>query len=208
MGCLTNRVTWVLGLNDRMSKPLAAIDKAAGKAEGSLSSLSARTASLREGFGRAASEIPGLGSALRLAKNPIVGGVAAVGALAVGLKKASDAAATFAHNFRDLENLNLDKSRRQLDMLRAMVVETAKLRGFDVNATNTAFYDVQSITGAYGSAVADFVNKEGLFAQVNKADMNAWDSRRSESAGKLRLRQRGTRPLQQVSLRNHESRLP
>lgn len=174
MGNITNQVRYVLRLDDKVSKPLGNIDRNAGRAEGSLASLSKRTASLREGFGRAAAEIPGLGSALRLVKNPIVGGVAAIGALTVGLKKASDAAATFQHNFRDLENLNLDKSRKQLDMLRAMVTETAKLRGFDINATNTAFYDVQSITGAYGASVADFVNKEGLFAQVNKADMNAW----------------------------------
>lgn len=176
MGVLTNRATWILGLQDRVSKPLANIGRAANAAEGSMLSLSERTASFRKNLRGMADEIPGMSRALKLLRNPLALGAAAFVGIAVGMDKAAKAAAEFNHNFRDIENLNFDKTRKQLDMVKAMVTETARLRGFDLIKTNTAFYDVQSITGMFGGDVAKFVNNAGTFAQVNKADMNAWIS--------------------------------
>lgn len=176
MGVSTNRATWILDLQDRVSKPLAGIGRAANAAEGSMLSLSQKTASFRENLRGMADEIPGMSRALKLLRNPLVLGAAAFVGIAAGMDKAAKAAAEFNHNFRDIENLNFDKTRKQLDMVKAMVTETARLRGFDLIKTNTAFYDVQSITGMFGGDVAKFVNNAGTFAQVNKADMNAWIS--------------------------------
>ena len=176
MGVSTNRATWILELLDRVSKPLAGIGRAANATEGSMLSLSERTASFRKNLRGMADEIPGMSRALKLLRNPLALGAAAFVGITVAMDKAAKAAAEFNHNFRDIENLNFDKTRKQLDMVKAMVTETARLRGFDLIKTNTAFYDVQSITGMFGGDVAKFVNNAGTFAQVNKADMNAWIS--------------------------------
>jgi TP901 family phage tail tape measure protein len=101
-------------------------------------------------------------------------GVAVAGAstIAAALVLATNRAKEFEYSFLDLQQLNLDKSNAQIDVLRRNVYDTAKSVGADASSISRSFFDVQSSTGGYGKSVADQVTKIGLFAKVMKSDLN------------------------------------
>ena len=103
--------------------------------------------------------------------NPATLAVAGVGAVAMGLMKATDRAAEFNHEFRDLANLNLDKTRAELDSLRKLTLDTAWKKGFNASETTSAYEEIQSTIGLYGSEATKIVEQQGEFAKVMKADM-------------------------------------
>lgn len=119
-----------------------------------------------------ADEVPMLGNALMLAKNPIALTVAGVLAIGKGIDYTTQKAADFNTQFRALANLNLDKSRKEIDSLRRMVLDTAFDKGFDTNKTITGYFDVQSTTGKFGGEVKRIVEQQGEFANLMQADFN------------------------------------
>jgi TP901 family phage tail tape measure protein len=120
------------------------------------------------------SEIPMVGTAFRLLKNPITLAAAAIFGIGKAANAATNDAAAFNKNFRQLQMLNLDKPIADMQHLKRLVKDTAFKKGFDMNQTNTAFFDVQSVTGEYGSEVKKIVSKQGEFAQLMQADFNSW----------------------------------
>ena len=92
----------------------------------------------------------------------------------MALKRATDQAARFNHEFRNLANLNLGKTRSELRQLKELVMSTSYAGGFDLSKTNSAFFDVQSVTGLSGAAAAPMVRKGMEFARLLGADPNAW----------------------------------
>ena len=167
---------YVLLGEDRLSGKLRQVSQSGDRAATSLMRSSDRLAKFKRNAGEAAREIPGVGRAMSLIKNPVAMGAAAVAGLAAGFKKATDAAAKFNSTFRELENLNLDKSLKDRGMLKGLVKYAASKEGFDLSATSAAFYDVQSVTGQYGGEVSKIVRSQGRFAEVMKADFNSWIS--------------------------------
>lgn len=121
-----------------------------------------------------ANEIPLVGNAFRLASNPIaltVGGLYAIGK---GLDRTTQKAADFNTQFRALENLNLDKSKKEIDSLKRMVLDTSFDKGFNTNKTITGYFDVQSTTGKFGVEVRRIVEKQGEFANLMQSDFNEY----------------------------------
>lgn len=117
-------------------------------------------------------EVPMLGNAFRLAKNPIALTVAGVMAVGKGIDYTTQKAADFNTQFRALANLNLDKSKREIDSLRRMVLNTSFDKGFNTEKAITGYFDVQSTTGKFGGEVRKIVEKQGEFANLMQADFN------------------------------------
>ncbi|WP_291590580.1 phage tail tape measure protein [Bacteroides sp.] len=119
-------------------------------------------------------EVPLIGNAFRLVSNPIALTVAGVAALGKGIDYTTQKAANFNTQFRNLANLNLDKSKREIDSLRRMVLDTAYDKGFDTDKTVMGYFDVQSTTGKFGGEVKRIVEKQGEFANLMQADFNEY----------------------------------
>ena len=119
-------------------------------------------------------EVPLIGNAFKLASNPISLTVAGVAALGKGIDYTTQKAADFNTQFRNLANLNLDKSKREIDSLRHMVLDTAYDKGFDTDKTVMGYFDVQSTTGKFGGEVKRIVEKQGEFANLMQADFNEY----------------------------------
>lgn len=117
-------------------------------------------------------EVPLIGNAFRLAKNPIALTAAGIVAIGKGIDYTTQKAADFNTQFRQLSNLNLDKSRKEINSLRRMVMDTAFDKGFDSEKTIMGYFDVQSTTGKYGNEVKRIVEKQGEFANLMQADFN------------------------------------
>ena len=174
MSTTLRELKYVLIGEDRLSNRLNGVSRAGYKATEALTEHSKKLSNLRTSFKDAADEIPGLNQGLSLLKNPIALGAASITLLGVGIGKATQEAQKFNSNFRELANLNLDKSFSQLKSLKSLVRDTAFSGGFDQNLTSKAFFDVQSIAGKYGGEVARIVEKQGEFANIFKADFNSW----------------------------------
>ncbi|BDX39322.1 hypothetical protein CYCD_26770 [Tenuifilaceae bacterium CYCD] len=165
---------YVIVGEDRLSHKLNGVARTGYNVGNSLKFQSDRLAEYRQGFKSLANEIPGVSTGLSMLANPFVLGGAALVGLGVGLKRATDEAQKFNSNFRELQNLNLDKTYGQLNGLKRLVRDTAFNKGFEQNLTSRAFYDVQSVTGKYGGEVAAIVELQGEFANLMKADFNSW----------------------------------
>lgn len=130
------------------------------------------TGKMRNSLQNLGNEFPALGRAVRFATSPIgiFTGVLTAGVLM--LNKGSEAAREFNHNFLELQNLNLDKTKDEIASLRDSVLSVSFDKGFDVNATSKAFFDIQSATGKYGKEVEDITGKVGVFARTMKMDFD------------------------------------
>lgn len=121
-----------------------------------------------------ANEIPLIGNAFRLASNPIALAAGGLFAIGKGLDRTTQKAADFNTQFRALENLNLDKSKKEIDSLKRMVLDTSFDKGFNTNKTITGYFDVQSTTGKFGAEVRRIVEKQGEFAKLMQSDFNEY----------------------------------
>lgn len=159
---------------DRLSPTLDKIGVRGESARKVMSSLNRQTLTFNDNIKTVAAEIPGLSRGFELLRNPVVLAGAALTGATVALSRAADQAARFNHEFRNLANLNLDKTRSELQQLKDLVTSTAYAGGFDLSKTNSAFYDVQSVTGLSGAAASPMVRKGMEFARLLGADPNAW----------------------------------
>lgn len=121
-----------------------------------------------------ADELPIIGNAFSLAKNPIALTAAGILAIGKGIDYTTQKAADFNTQFRALSNLNLDKSKKEIASLKSMVMDTAFDKGFDTEKTITGYFDVQSTTGKFGGEVKQIVEKQGEFARLMQADFNEY----------------------------------
>ena len=167
-------VIYEISGKDRLTPTLEKIGVRGEATNKILTSLNRDTFSLKNNIRMAASEIPGLSRGLTMLRNPAIVAGTAIAGTAVLLRQATDQAARFNHEFRNLANLNLSKTRSELQQLREQVVSTAYAGGFDLSKTNSAFYDVQSVTGLSGAAAAPMVRKGMEFARLLGADPNTW----------------------------------
>lgn len=120
---------------------------------------------------KANNESKGLIGSLKGMINPATLAAAGITAIATGLVKATNRAAEFNHEFRDLANLNLDKTRNEIDSLRRLTLNSAWRKGFNASETSSAYEEVQSTVGLYGRDATAVVEKQGEFAKVMKANM-------------------------------------
>lgn len=167
---------YVLYGEDRLSGKLSRVTRASDKTNRALNKTSKRLSMTKQRIRGMAGEVPGLAVALRMASNPIALAGAGIIALGAGLNRAKNEAAQFKSTFRELENLNLDKSTEQINKLKRSVLGLSFRKGFDPLLSSTGYYDVQSVTGKFGSDVSSIVSKQGEFAKVMNADFNQWIS--------------------------------
>jgi TP901 family phage tail tape measure protein len=168
---------WLLKLNDQVSNGLGAIDRNTDKLRVGFVNAQEEINKFGQVGGAAinevANQIPGLGNALSMLSSPLgVAGVA-IGATTALLYKSVEAAAEFNNQFLELRQLNLDKSKAELDGLSDRVLDLSFQTGANATAMAKAFYDVQSATGLYGDSVAAITEKTHAFAKVTKADFDA-----------------------------------
>lgn len=162
----------ILG-DDRLSSKLQGITKASDKATMALRSHSTQLTSLRSNFTNFSQEIPGVGTALRYLSNPLVMVGAGFAGIGYGISKAVEKAAEFNSNFRNLANINLDKTDAQLNNIRQSILDLSYMKGFDPNQVNQAFIDVQNVTGKTGSELESIITQVGEFSHVFNTDFNA-----------------------------------
>ena len=172
-----SKLQLLIDLKNKLKVGLDSAKDQVNKATGSMQSkLNAFKVSNIEAFNSIKDEVPGASRAFQMLSNPIVAATATVAALGYGIVKAMNEAEKFSGSFRQLQMLNIDKSVKDMGRLKSMIRSTAYEKGFDPTNTITAFFDVQSITGKYGSEIDRIVSKQGEFANLMQADFNEWIS--------------------------------
>lgn len=159
---------------DYMSPVLDRMRASAESTNHVMRSLRSQTVGMSANMRDAAREIPGVGRALSMVKNPLlIGGtlIAGVGAVMVD---ATNRAKAFNTEFRNLANINLSRSIGELNRLKSTIATTAYAGGHDIGATSRAYFDVQSITGMYGAQASPMVRQGMEFARLMGADPNEW----------------------------------
>ncbi|MCT4698467.1 phage tail tape measure protein [Tenacibaculum haliotis] len=120
-------------------------------------------------------EIPILGRAMDLLKNPVA--LATVGLVGLGLAvgviagKGVEAAEKFDTAFLPIKQLNLEKSKGELDSYRSKIRDAAFDIGTNLGESTTAMYDLQSATGLYGDDAIEIFKKVGRYSQATGADL-------------------------------------
>lgn len=175
MSANQSRIELILEIRNQirsgLSQARSQIDSEVGRMRSRLGEFSS---SMGRNFSELRSEIPVLDKGLTALVNPISLLAVGAGAVATGFIKATDAAANFNHEFRDLANLNLDKPQSEINELRNMVLDSAWRKGFDSKKTSNAYNELQSTVGLYGEAARPIVEKQGEFANVMKTDMDKY----------------------------------
>lgn len=136
--------------------------------------LRSQTIGMNANMREAAREIPGMGRALSMVKNPLIMGGALVAGVSAVMVDATNRAKAFNTEFRLLANINLSRSIGELNRLKSTIATTAYAGGHDIGATSRAYFDVQSITGMYGAQASPMVRQGMEFARLMGADPNEW----------------------------------
>lgn len=163
---------YILSIKDRVSGTMRKVSAAQDKASSKFSALQNKLKSWGAGLRSVRQEIPLLDRALTLISNPFV--LLTAGALAFFtiLGSGTIKAAAFNHEFLQLKNLNLDKSKSQLQSLNDSILDLSIVEGLDPKLTSKAFYDIQSATGLYGKEVEDITRTVGRFSIATGADLS------------------------------------
>lgn len=160
-------------LNLGLDKAKNQVKKATGDMQSKLNSLKIGTL---QNFNTLKAQMPGLESAFSVMKNPLTAVAAGVALIGIKARESIAEAERFSGAFRPLQMLNIDKTVRDMGRLKSVIRATAYDKGFDPTSTITAFFDVQSITGKFGSEVDRIISKQGEFARLMNADFNEWIS--------------------------------
>ena len=159
---------------DYLSPVLDKVGVAGEDAARVMRNLRSQTIGMNANMREAAREIPGMGRALSMVKNPLIMGGALIAGVGAVMVDATNRAKAFNTEFRNLANINLSRSIGELSRLKTMIANTAYAGGHDISATSRAYFDVQSITGMYGSEASPMVRKGMEFARLMGADPNEW----------------------------------
>ncbi|MDD2984714.1 MAG: phage tail tape measure protein, partial [Crocinitomicaceae bacterium] len=124
------------------------------------------------GFSAMRNQFPGFASGMDLVTNKFA--LMAAGAALIGTVMVSSVrhANQFNKEFLPIANLNLDKSKGELEAYKDTIRKTAFDAGTDLNATTRAFYDVQSATGLFGKEAAAVTASVAKFSVATGADLN------------------------------------
>ena len=118
--------------NNKLSQVQAKLGAATDSMDAKLTKLSGGHVKMAAGVGAAFAAI---------------GGIAAITAT---IDKSAEAAQKFDSAFLPIRQLNLDKSKSEMDSYRNMVRDSAYEVGTSLEASTNAYYDLQSATGMYG----------------------------------------------------------
>ena len=138
------KVQLILELKERLKTGLT---RAKETVNSNVRDMKSRLADLKlshvKAFQAMKDEVPLFGRAMSLLGNPYVMLIAGVIGLGIGFKKAIAAAEQFDNSFLNIENLNLDKSKRQISDLKNEILDFSFRKGFDPDKAAGAMFDVQ-----------------------------------------------------------------
>ncbi len=174
---MSNSTVWEWRLKDKSDAAFDKLGKKFKKSGRDVDDIEGKskkfTGGLKKGLRDASAEIPGLNRGLSLIKNPLILGASAALGFGAAIAKGTREAKKFNYEFLELQNLNLDKSKHEIESLKRSVLDVSFDNGLNATQTSKAFFDVQSATGKYGKEVEKIVGSVGKFAQVMKADFNS-----------------------------------
>lgn len=145
------------------------VKKATGDMQGKLDAFKTKNIEL---FNAIKDEVPGVGRALSLLTNPYVLVAAAAMTAAVAIGSATKKAMEFEHTYMNIRQLNLDKSRSELDKYRSEIRDTALDVGINLNKMTSGYYDLQSGLGVYGKEATKIAQQVGKYSISTQADYN------------------------------------
>ncbi len=118
-----------------------------------------------------ASEVPLIGRAFQLIRNPIVMATATLVSIGALIGSTTAKAAEFEHAFLPIKQLNLDKSSQQLASYQDKIKKAAFEVGTNLQDSTKAMYDLQSATGLYGDKAIDIFKKVGNYSIATGANL-------------------------------------
>lgn len=101
-------------------------------------------------------------------------GFAAIGGMAIVsnvIDRSIDSAGKFDSAFLPIRNLNLDKSKAEMDSYKNKIRDGAFEVGAALDVSSTALYDLQSLTGLYGNEAIDVFKKVGKYSIATGANL-------------------------------------
>lgn len=112
------------------------------------------------------------GAAAKLEKGLKVAAVAGIAALSTLSYKGVQAAERFDSAFLPIRQLNLDKSKGEMDDFRNQIRDATYEVGTNLVDSTNAVYDLQSATGLYGKDAIDVFTKVGRYSVATGANIN------------------------------------
>lgn len=157
------KLTLLIDLTDKLSSKL-------GKVEGKLTKFQTKMQGKLNNLSNKIGKKIGLSgqNVQRAFKGMAIAGVSALSVLAY---KSVGASEQFNKAFLNIRQLNLDKSKTELDSYRDKIREAAFETGTNLNESTKAVYDLQSATGLYGDKAIDVFKKVGQYSVATGADL-------------------------------------
>lgn len=196
---MDNKTVWIWQLKDESDAAFKKLDKKFDQVNRDVDALDKKDPFVKSRAGAdkfqknlqgIRSEVPMIDRGLGLLASPIGVAAIAAGGLFAVLRKGNQEAQKFNNQFLELKNLNLDKTEKQIERLRGSVLNTSYASGMDASSTSTAFFDVQSATGKFGSEVNSIVSKLAKFSTATKADFNGSVEGAAKSIGIFNIKAR------------------
>src|SRR5690606_33482210 len=155
--------------NTKLMETQKRVNDACSKMRGGIDKL--KNAHVKS-FNTMKDQFPVLGRGVDLLTNKYVLMAAAAGGIGLLLYTTTNKAIAINKEFLQNENLNLHKSKQQMEQYKNSIRDTAFTVGMNLNKTTTAFYDVQSATGLFGNDVKKVVEEVGKFSIATGANLN------------------------------------
>lgn len=139
--------------NNKLSQVQAKLSAATDKMEGKLGKFSNKQIKMAAGVATAFAAI---------------GGIATITAT---IDRSVDAAQKFDSAFLPIKQLNLDKSKTEMDSYRNLIRNSAYEIGTSIEDSTKAYYDLQSATGLYGKEAEAVFKKVGQYSIATGASL-------------------------------------
>lgn len=143
------------------------VEKSTGQMQSKLNSFKLSNVKM---FDAIKDQVPGATGALSMLANPYVLATAAVVGLVTWLGSATSKAMEFEHKFTNIRQLNLDKSRSELNAYRMDILRTSMQTGVSNQEMAQGYYDLQSALGVYGDDATKIAKLVGNYSIATQAE--------------------------------------
>lgn len=158
------KLTLLIDLADKLGGKL-------GKLEDKITRFQGRVQKKLNSIGDSISRRLGV-STENLKKGLMVGAAAGLAALGTLSVKGVQAAERFDEAFLPIRQLNLDKSKGEMDTFRSKIREASFEIGTNLVDSTSAVYDLQSATGTFGDDAIAIFKKVGRYSVATGANIN------------------------------------
>lgn len=205
---------WRLKMSENVDRVLARLNRASDRTTARFTRMQSRidrvATSLRGGFGHVKELVSGgiegfrdemvnamglppkMAGAFRALTGPVGIAIGLAGALTMSFAKGVQAAEAYNVPFRYLRNLNLDKTKEELDAVNDRVLSLSWDKGLDPTKLVAGVAEVQSTIGEFGPDVEAMVARIGVASRALGMDFETSVTGISKAMSQFRL------PLSQV----------